>query len=310
MAGKNSDVSRFLKKMALLVAVLLAVDTCFGILFDRLFVRLPVRDKIPATINQRFSATPDIVLVGSSRCHHHYDASMLLDSVNKMLDTTLTIYNFGLDAVYVYSNLCAIESMLDRYTPLVIILDANSHEFDMVYRHLVATAAPYYWRDSAAFSYINQAHWSNRLKMLSSLYRYSGATPLRMAEVLALPADSLYGFLPLDALLDTSAGIPHGPTLEEFQEDPLSAECFGRVAARCKERGVIFIVADSPRYRPLDNSDYVRLLCDKYGVPFLDFYSTDFFNRRPDLFYDPGHLNREGTRIFTTLFFDTLRCFL
>ena len=307
MTERKHDIRRFCVVAALLLLTLVAIDVSFGKLADRLFRSLPLRDKIPSTIAHRHSDNPDVYLVGSSRCHHHYVATQLSDSLNAWCGGSLSLYNYGLDAVYVNSSLCAIESLVHRCTPKLIILDANSHEFDRVYTHVVDVASPLYWSDSVVRRYINQSDCRNRVLMLSSLYRYRNAMPLRVAELLRMPADTLMGFLPLNRTMDTSAVYPPGPSLSDFHPDSLVACSFRRVAALCHQKGIRFVVADSPRYRPDDNSEYVKRLCEECEVPFIDFYSTGYFNSHPELFYEPAHLNAEGAQVFTSLFAEKLK---
>lgn len=303
----NHEVKHFLRSFTVVAILLIAVDICFGLLFDRAFLRLPRSDKMPSTICHRFIDRPQVMLIGSSRCHHHYDATLLADSIASIVGKQADVFNYGLDAIYVGSSLAVIESMLQRHTPDLIILDANSHEFDVVYRKTISVASPIYWSDDIMRHHINAAVWSNPLTMLSSLYRYRNAMPLRMAEAKFGGPPPLRGFVPLDDVLDTTKAYPPGPTTEELVVDSLVVGNFRHVARLCSEKNVRLLVVDSPRFRPTDNSNLVRQLCRECNIPFIDFYDTPFFNRRPELFYDPGHLNATGAHIFTSLLIDELR---
>jgi lysophospholipase L1-like esterase len=66
----------------------------------------------------------------------------------------------------------------------------------------------------------------------------------------------------------------------------------------------------SPRFRPQDNNKRVAALCEKYGIPFIDFSDTPYFNDRPELFYDARHLNDDGAHIFTAMLFEQLKPYL
>lgn len=295
------EVRRFFRILAFVGLLFVIVDVGAGLLLDGLFRRLPLRDNIPSTILHRHVDQPEVVLIGSSRCHHHYVSNILADSLGSIMGHQVTLYNFGLDGVYVNSSLCAIESMLERYTPQMVILDANSHEFDQVYSNTVAIASPLYWSDRTVRSYINSSRWSNRIAMLSSLYRYRGAMPLRLLQSKITPADTLVGFSPLFGAIDTLRQYPVGPTVEEFVPDSFVMQNFKRVASLCSSKGVLFVVVDSPRYRPADNSLFVSRLCQSCQVPFVDLYQTPYFDSHPELFYEPAHLNATGAELFTEL---------
>ena len=290
---------RFVRAMAVAVALFAAADVGFGVVAERVFMGLPLRDNMASTVLWRSRGGADVVLIGSSRCHHHYVAAQLRDSLSRWLGEEVTVYNYGLDGVYVNSSLCALECMLQEYRPRMVILDANSHEFGKEYTNTVASSSPLYRSNEVVRRYINEADWRNRVKMLSGFYRFRNAMPVRMAQVLMSEGDSLMGYIPVEGVMDEEVEYPAGPTLEEFDADERVAENFRRVARLAKEKGVRMVVVDSPRWRPKDNSEYVRRLCEECGVEFLDWYSTEYFNERPELFFEPAHLNGDGAREFT-----------
>lgn len=63
----------------------------------------------------------DIVLVGSSRATTHYISNQLKDSICRLKDKEYTIYNAGLKGRFVNNNSCAVESILERYNPKLLL---------------------------------------------------------------------------------------------------------------------------------------------------------------------------------------------
>ena len=85
---------------------------------------------------------------------------------------------------------------------------------------------------------------------------------------------------------------------------------FENVLKKYSSAKVPLVVVSSPRFRPYDNNKRVAAICEKYGIPFIDFYDTPYFNNHPELFYDGNHLNDHGAHVFTALFFEQLKPFL
>lgn len=306
----KNDIRHFFKACLIILLSLVAIDLCAGFVFDSLFLKLPLREKLPSAISHSYRDNPDIVLIGSSRCHHHIVTRQFADSINLYSRDSLSAYNFGLDAVNVNSHLCAIESMLSRYTPRLIILEMGSHEFGKAYTRSVECASPLYRHDSVVRRYINQADARNRLVMLSSMYRYRNAMPLRMAEVFLAHPDGNLGYSPLFRVMDTAAIYDKGDSPNEFSPDSVTVSNFRRVARMCKERGILLVAVESPRYKAPFFPNFADTLCRGCGVPFFDFRSTDFFDSHYQYFYEPAHLNHEGATLFTGMLFEKIKPFL
>ncbi len=306
----NTEIRRLFKTGTIVVATLLAIDIGLGCLFDSGFMQLPIREKLPSAISHSYRDTPDVALFGSSRCHHHFVTRQLADSIAMCWGEPVSAYNYGLDAIVVNEHLCAIESMLHRHTPKLIVLEVGSHEFGKDYTRCVENASPLYRHDTVVRRYINNAYAANRFLMLSSMYRYRNAMPLRMAETFVASPDSNLGYCPLYQQMDTSAVYTFGDRAEDFLPDSAVVENFRRVARICNERGVTFIAVQTPRYRAPYFPDFINRLSSSCGVPFIDFRTTEFFNSHSELFYDPAHLNHQGATLFTAMFFEKLKPYL
>ena len=306
----NIEIRRFVKACAIVVLSLAAIDVGLGCLFDRLFQQLPVREKQPSAISHSYSDTPDVALFGSSRCHHHFVTRQLADSIAAFWGCPVEAYNYGLDAIYANNHLCAIEAMLHRHTPKLIILEVGSHEFDRVYTRTVECASPLYRHNAVVRQYINQADAANRFLMLSSMYRYRNALPLRIAETFTASPDSNRGYCPLFRQMDTNAVYGTGDRPEDFVPDTIIVSNFRRVARLCSQKGVLFVAALTPRYHATFFPPFAKEVCLSCGVPFIDLRTTDLFDSHSDYFYDPAHLNHEGATIFTAMFFEKLKPYL
>ena len=59
-----------------------------------------------------------------------------------------------------------------------------------------------------------------------------------------------------------------------------------------------------------DKNEILIDVCSQYDVPYIDLYDLELFNRHPEYFRDPGHLNDKGAHIYTELFFKHLKPYL
>jgi hypothetical protein len=80
--------------------------------------------------------------------------------------------------------------------------------------------------------------------------------------------------------------------------------------AEPENNNINLVVVSSPRFRPIDNNYFLKELCKKHNITYIDLYDLDLFNENPDLFQDKAHLNHDGALIYTKLFFENLKPYL
>lgn len=305
----NRDVRKFIMSMVIFSVSFVTIDIVAGQVLDIVFFNIPGSNSVCAKVNHRYQGKDDVVLMGSSRCLYHFVTNQLSDSIHSYFDSSISVYNYGLNGLFLNSNLCAIESMLHRYSPKIIFLEAESHNFDdnETYDMGVMTAAPYYQRDSIVRKYIDGLGISKRIAMRLNMYRFSGAISLRMAKSLLKNTDVDNGYQPLYKTMDLKE--PNRQAKESLY-CKYSVDNFQRVAKLCKEKGVPLIVVSSPRYKPNRSTDYIRTLCTENNVGYIDLNNIELFNNHPEWFADRPHLNDEGAHIFTSLFFEQIKPYL
>ena len=68
------------------------------------------------------------------------------------------------------------------------------------------------------------------------------------------------------------------------------------------------LVKDPERRRQLYHEiDSISQLAAKYNIPFIDHYKDTTFTGHPELFYDLGHLNRQGAMIYSKIVCEELK---
>lgn len=305
----KKDISKLFISAFVLLAILSIIDKIVGVCGDTLMTKLPNYSGEFSKDNFRLNRLKtDIVIIGSSRCNHHYVTKMLGDSINKYSHRNYSIYNAGIDGQLINSNSCATESLLKRYTPKLIIFEVEAREFKEKENEYadIRYSLPHYTSNETVHSYINELGWKERLKVKSNIYRYNGML-LRIVSSFMNQGDST-GYMPLSNIMKV---LPDKDAEEiEGEHSIYSEKNFTRVLKTCEDRNINLIVVSSPRFQPNDNNDYINALCKKYNIPFIELYNLEQFNENPNLFEDEGHLNDNGAHIYTNLFFENIKPYL
>ena len=292
--------------------MLVAVDITVGVVADRLMDKLPDFSGDFAKDNYRLHRLEtDVVILGSSRGCYHYVSQQLNDSIDAYLGKHLSLYNAAISAKKANSNSCAAEVLIARYRPQLVIYD--------IYEELLCDAevddiefsAPFYWKDTIVRRYLDDIGLKERILMKSSLYRYNGKL-FRMVSSIFAPEAPNDGYeskrgTKIDLAKYEKEAEVSMPTLEL---DDYALNNFENVLKKYSSAGVPLVIVSSPKFRPKDNNKRLAVICEKYGIPFIDFYDTPYFNSHPELFYDAKHLNDEGAHIYTAMFFEQLKQYL
>lgn len=105
-------------------------------------------------------------------------------------------------------------------------------------------------------------------------------------------------------LNDTGESIT---TQTKQKADPYHTNNFVNLLKRCQAENINLVVVSSPRFRPNETNEIVRAYCKEYNTPYVDLYNIPLFNQRPEWFQDESHLNDDGAKVFTAMFFNKIR---
>lgn len=309
----KKDSIRF-GRTILIVAILLVIgDIAVGITADKMAENMPAQSGQIAKDNYRLhNMNDEIVIIGSSRGHHHYVTSVLSDSLDLFYGEHHSIYNAAIAGKYANSNACAAEVILSRYHPMLVIYDLPEDQLcDDSYGD-IKFSTPFYWKDTIVRRYLDNISTKEKILMKSSLYRYNSKL-LRIVSSYLRPEPLDGGYLALyGSSIDTTelVSTTEKKDLKEKALNEYSKTNFERVMERYKAANVPLIVVCSPRFRYAGNNNRLKSLCDIHGVPFIDLCDMPYFNSHPELFKDAGHLNDDGAHIYTALFFEQLKPYL
>ncbi len=289
-------MKRFLFKLLLYLFIIIGLDICFGILGDYL------QDHAKRGVTKRtndivMNDVHDIVILGSSRAHHHYDTPYLSDTLG------LDIYNAGYDGNGVVLAEGLVELIMERYQPKLIIYDVEP-AFDVIeypndnhHIRYINNLKPYY-RHQAIGRIIKDVSKEEWYKVHSGMFRYnSKLVTLLMENVRTISTDP-YGFSPLKG--EYSGDIPQS-NYESRCIDKFKLTYIERLINTSQSHHIPIILVASPKlgYEDILDLQPVKDICAKNKVDFLDYYASQEFQNRL-LYKDPMHLNNNGARVFSS----------
>ena len=312
MLLKNQELKKFLIATAIVVVSVCIIDKAVGILGNHSMRLIPdfsghlAKDNF--TMNRLTDV--DVLIVGSSRASHHYDAQLLIDSINNYTQSSYSIYNAGIDGNFLNHNACRLESILDRYQPKLVIFEIGESELSESgggIQSSISQMAPYYQLSKQAAAYLNRVDWKTRIQLQSAMYRFNNK-PLRILSSFLIPSVANNGYDPLYGEL--THHTVHENTTSAIALSTYSLQSLTQVFDKCKALGVILLITSSPRYQASDNNNRLARICHEADIPYIELYNEEIFNAHSEYFKDAAHLNDTGAKVFTAMMFERLKPFI
>lgn len=246
----------------------------------------------------------DILIMGSSRAVHHYDPTIIEDSLG------LSCYNCGYDGCGSITAYGLLSILTERYSPRAILYEITP-EFDYLQydKDNIKYLYPLkmFYDRTCIDSIFMKIDEKEQIKMQSWMYRMNSQLVVLLSGNLMKRNLTIKGFHTKNQVMK------YEPTIQEeyihLEYDSLKMDCLNRIINLCESKGIKLIFYASPAYK--NNSSqkyqYAKSLADKNKILFINHYSdTDFVNRK-DLFYDAGHMNQDGATAYTRLIIPELR---
>ena len=239
--------------------------------------------------------TDDLLFMGSSRCLHHFVPSVFEKAYGM---TCFNAADWGIKNIYYHYGLLG--NILSRYTPKVIVFEIHPCDYlDTPYSGGMSDECDEMLK-------ISGKYWPYKL---STVYRYTGSLPALLFGRWGGMDRSLKGWKPLDGQLDTI-----GLKAEEFpfKVHQQKVQLLERFIQDCQTKNIKLCFIVSPMYICTGQDVYKvpRDLAKQYNIPFFDYFRAPQFMGHAELFYDYGHLNREGATIFSEKVCDELKDFI
>lgn len=243
-------------------------------------------------------ASEDMLILGASTATHHYDPSLLHDSLH------FSVRNLGKDGASLYCQICQLRLILDRHVPRWVIWDVSddclSHNKDWSDFMEISDYWPYRQNDYSN-AIIQEMGPYQPVYMHSWLYRYNTKLPEYLFSFIS-GRQSQKGYVPLPVVSEPSFEKEVNEIPDNINEKKV--DLFESLLSLCIQKGTKVILVTSPRFS-IDNIEETvqyRTLCEKaetLDIPYYNYHKDPRFFNDISLFRDVDHLNQKGAELFT-----------
>lgn len=297
------QLGKFLAVVAIFGLLVFGIDRLGGFVLSKT-IKFGEDAKLKHALN---GSSDDMIILGSSRAYHHYNSLLLQKELN------LTTYNYGEGGQNIYFYYAEM-NMIRSHMPKIVLCEL----FDIDYTQTpsawntdkLSVLYPEYFANDSVRSIIDLQGKNTALKMrLSHLYPYNSRCFESLKNMVFHKPDTLRGYMPLDGLW--SKTIAEDTTT--VQPDIRKIQYLTRLADFCRANNIRFIVAVSPKFARIPNTDLKRTvlgLLKRHGAATLDFEQDSTFTAHPEYFRDVLHLNSVGAEAYSHTIADTLKTLL
>jgi len=293
-------MKRYLLNIILFFAIVLAIDMAVGGLGD--YLQAHTKGGNSRTLNDLvMNDYHDVIILGSSRAHHHYDTPFLSDSLG------LDVYNAGYDGNGVILAYGLLDMILERYQPKLVVYDVEPsfdisiYKGDNNHKRYISLLKPYYNKADVG-GIIQDVSIEEWYKVHSGLIRFN-------SSIISLTADFIRNntISNLNRGYEPLIGCYEGePRIGSGINDPVDSfklKYFAKLISLTKSNSVPIIVVASPQLGNNLSSvlQPVADLCEEMSVPFLNYFEEECFLQHKEWFKEPIHMNAEGAREFSRL---------
>jgi hypothetical protein len=309
-----SDVlpRRFFGKLLTFCFVIGALDLGVGIVLDHLYQG--TQGGGVGVINRALKQRQEVVVIGDSRAHHHFDPAVLGQ------ETGLGVYNAGVDGQSLLFFYALEQLIVTEYSPKLILLHLGPGDLRGRQEALdrLSVLLPHAHHPEIRALLMQRSPYEN-IKLLSRIYPYNSMIAgLLAAAVLPVPSSDYNGYVALRGsdmpatLSAVATADPYeaeqGPASRHDDRQDIFLRTLRRFITSARVRGIATVICVSPRWgeQPLDRP--VRQLIDAEKAQYIEITQvTHPVFRDPMLFKDPSHLNERGARVFSQILGEELR---
>lgn len=287
-------MKRFIVKILLLILLMFVVDRVGGLFFSYCVDH----SKGGYVGHHQYISNEldkEVLVFGSSRAIHHYDAKMIEDSLK------MTSYNCGQDgngAIFNYGQWLMIR---ERYQPKLIIYDVYPG-FDLLEgdNHKYLGWLKLYYNRKGISDIFDSIDSKEKYKMLSKLYQYN-YNPVQIVADYIKPIKSVdsYGFRPLPGELDPLQIKNEDKEEKQYVFDELKIGYLEKFISDKGDANIIFVLSPCWYGMDLNSIKPVLDICEREGILFIDYANNPKYVHQDYYFKDGMHLNEIGASEFS-----------
>lgn len=291
-------MKKYLLHILLFFGIVAVVDFGFG--YACVWLQIHAKGGRMKSVRQTaLVQNADIVIMGSSRAHHHYVPSIIADSLG------VSVYNAGVDGNGIVLALGLYELMTERYTPKLIIYDVEP-AFDIyVYAEdgnntrYIGWLRPYLDNHEIK-KIVCRVDPMERYKSISSMFRYNSKIVDLLKDQVVVAGYRNDGYVELRGEMKTEPNIVRKE--KPGQLDTLKLNMLEEFVKRISASDTRLIMVASPQYGAISSDAFVPIksICERYGIDFWDYYYFQEFQKK-EFFNEPMHLNDKGARTFSEI---------
>lgn len=281
------------------VVCFFCVDLIIGLLCDNALAKIPNEGERFAKSNYFITkCDKDIIIVGSSRAQCNYDPQVIIEAT----DNT-SVFNCGIDAQGFYYEVAALNALLDRYSPKMIIWDFRIDEFENKPIESLNLLYPYYYSNDYIHSFLDDIDSSLKYKMWINAYRYNGLVGRMINMAMSPLKENRLGFGSYSST-NTSINIEcQNIDVKKNDIDKKKLILFEQTISRIIDNGINLIIVQSPLFHKYvgqwETERILVQLSDKYNYAYINDSKLPNFVCNIEYIYDINHLNNLGANIFT-----------
>ena len=310
-------MKKIIIKIILLLFILVIIDRVFTYFFTRVIFSKTMSGESGGSVNYLLTQkkTANFFVMGSSRAKHHIDPALLTNAYQG------NGYNAGINGTggIIYNEMLLTLMLENKIKPALIILQADANQyFSVKEENITGELLPLYpfLQDDKVLADSIQQRISNteRFKLLFHSYRYNG----KLLNVIYNYAkrgniSNNNGFEGLAGQIDTTVFHRKEDLNKKHNYSPAKLTALLNIINMCKVNGIKLAVVFPPAYRntsfyPADYSALKTLIMQQRYVTVFDFSDVE---KNPSLkqanaWKDAGHLNKQGSIIFSNMLNDSL----
>ncbi len=298
-------MKKFLLRIFLFLVLIVAFDCLLGVVCEELVKNSKKGSKIEKRLHVARYGEEDVLILGSSRALHHYDARLIADSLG------MSVFNGGLSGKGIITAYGYFAMAAERHTPRLLV-----YEITPEYDYFPGDNFSYledlrlFYDDEVVKEIFSKVDAREKWKMWLQTYRYNSMLPQLLLDCTHPRHISVQGYRPFDGALSQE---PPRPVLRtDLRTDSLKVHYLNRLIADCERLGIRLVFAVSPKYYSGDiaNLCFIEHLCEHRGLPLLNHYADTAFVGHREFFKDGAHLNRVGATHYSRRIASELRMVL
>lgn len=301
-------MKRYFLNIISFFAIVAGIDFCVGWSGDYLQAHAKGGDS-KRTNDLVMNDYHDIVILGSSRAHHHYDTPFLSDTLG------LDVYNAGYNGNGVVLACGLLEMILEHYHPKLVLFDVEPafdieiYPNDNAHKRYLSFLKPYYKQKNVGeiIYDVSPEEW---YKVHSGLLRYNSSfVSLLIYNFKIDRNNATRGYAPL---LGSYSKDPEIGQNNEMEVDTFKLAYAEKLIQISQVHQVPIVFVGSPKLGMTSSKPLQPIIdiCNKNQVPFLDYYANSEFMQHKEWFKDPMHLNADGAKLFSERIISDINVFL